>query len=240
MLNVSRLTHATRCPSSRRQFTMATVLIARTNHTRLAVQHHLPPTRSPSFLTSFVASRSPVIALYRRTSSSASKASAAQTTASSTGKMSHLERLKDLWRKYGAVAMGTYFSLYGAVLGSIYLAIDQGWVHTDTGRNSNDKPSDENFDLVSTTNKFVKWAEDLGIAQYLEVERVNAKTGSFLLAWIATKFTEPLRLALTVAATPRIARFLGRAPKLPPKTTGKLASMMQKQQAVKKEQQPKA
>uniref|UniRef100_A0AAV1VPD1 DUF1279 domain-containing protein n=1 Tax=Peronospora matthiolae TaxID=2874970 RepID=A0AAV1VPD1_9STRA len=223
--------------------TMATVLIARTNHMRLLVQHYPPPARSPSFLTSLVASRSPVIALFRRTSSSASKASAAQATASSAGKMSHLERLKDLWRKYGVVAMGTYFSLYGAVLGSIYLAIDQGWVHTDTGRNSmrSAKQSDENFDLVSTTNKFVKWAEDFGIAQYLEVERVNAKTGSFLLAWVATKFTEPLRLALTVAATPRIARFLGRAPKLPPKTTGgKFASTMQKQQTVKKEQQPKA
>ena len=154
--------------------------------------------------------------------------------------MSHLERLKDLWRKYGVVAMGTYFSLYGAVLGSIYLAIDQGWVHTATGRNSrkHEKQSDEDFDLVSTTNKFVNWAEDLGIAQYLEVERVNAKTGSFLLAWVATKFTEPLRLALTVAATPRIARFLGRAPKLPPKTPGKLATMMQKQPTLKKEQQP--
>lgn len=60
-------------------------------------------------------------------------------------------------------------------------------------------------------------AEDLGVAKYLELEHVNSRTGSFLLAWIATKFTEPLRLAVTLAITPRIARFLGRAPKRMPK-----------------------
>lgn len=139
--------------------------------------------------------------------------------------MSHLERLKDLWRKYGIVAIGTYFSLYGAVLGSMYVAISQGWVRTSKRTSSKE---DESFNLVTTTNKFVKFAEDLGIAQYLEVERVNSKTGTFLLAWIATKFTEPLRLALTIAVTPRIARFVGRAPKLPPKVPAAV-----KQQAAK-------
>ena len=102
------------------------------------------------------------------------------------------------------------------------------------------KQEEDSFDLVSTTNRFVKLAEDLGIAQYLEVERVNAKTGSFLLAWIATKFTEPVRLALTIAMTPRIARFLGRAPKLPPKKPGKLANMMKQKLTTKEQQQPKA
>lgn len=63
-------------------------------------------------------------------------------------------------------------------------------------------------------NRIISFAEDLGIAKYLEVERVNAKTGTFLIAWVATKFTEPLRLALTLAITPRIARLVGRAPKL--------------------------
>ncbi|KAL4087021.1 hypothetical protein PRIC1_014079 [Phytophthora ramorum] len=82
--------------------------------------------------------------------------------------------------------------MYGAVLGSVYLAIDQGWVRTNKRTSSKGEgQSDETFNLVTTTNKFVRFAEDLGIAQYLEVERVNSKTGTFLLAWIATKFTEP-------------------------------------------------
>lgn len=129
----------------------------------------------------------------------------------------HVGRLKDLWNKYGIVAIGTYLSMYGAVLGSIYVAIDQGWVKTKkTSKGSAAAESDE-FNLVTTTNRFVTMAENLGVAQYLELEHVNAKTGTFLLAWIATKFTEPVRLALTIAITPRIARLLGRAPKLPPK-----------------------
>ncbi|CAI5730146.1 unnamed protein product [Hyaloperonospora brassicae] len=235
---LSRLfAHATRCATSRRHLTTSptSALFNRTTLQRFRVHR----TGSLSCLTAFIASRSRTATFTRRASSSTSKRPNTLVTTSSTEtKPSHLERLKDLWRKYGVVAMGTYFSLYGAVLGSIYLAIDQGWVHTATGRNSREHEQQSDFDLVSTTNKFVKWAEDVGIAQYLEVERVNAKTGSFLLAWVATKFTEPLRLALTVAATPRIARFLGRAPKLPPKTPGKLATMMQKQPTLTKEQQP--
>ncbi|EEY61676.1 uncharacterized protein PITG_02010 [Phytophthora infestans T30-4] len=166
----------------------------------------------------------------RSPSSSVSKASGGE--AATAESLSHLERLKDLWRKYGIVAIGTYLSMYGAVLGSMYLAIDQGWLRTNRRTSSKGEgQSDESFNLVATTNKWI--AEDLGIAQYLEVEQVSSKTGTFLLAWIATKFTEPVRLALTIAVTPRIARFLGRAPKLPPKAPGKIASMIKKQTASK-------
>ncbi|GMF32626.1 unnamed protein product [Phytophthora fragariaefolia] len=152
--------------------------------------------------------------------------------------------------------------MYGAVLGSMYLAIDQGWVRTNKRTNSKGEGQpDESFNLVTTTNKcvphwklvdflslfsyfwhefrsrFVKIAEDLGIAQYLEVERVSSKSGTFLLAWIATKFTEPVRLAVTIAVTPRIARFLGRAPKLPPKALR--SSILTRKQPTPKED-PKA
>lgn len=159
--------------------------------------------------------------------------------------LGHFNRLKELWRKYGVVAIGTYFGMYGAVLGSIYLAIDLGWVSTAKPTRDGEK-GDDDFNMVAATNKcvcsrnnvmgpvggscvritdtdgnvcmftarFVTFAENLGIAKYLEVEHVNAKTGTFLIAWIATKFTEPLRLALTLAITPRIARFFGRAPQL--------------------------
>ncbi|KAF4323030.1 hypothetical protein BBO99_00003411 [Phytophthora kernoviae] len=152
--------------------------------------------------------------------------------------MSHLDRLKDLWRKYGIVAIGTYLSLYGAVLGSIYVAIDQGWVRTSKRRSSREG-QEESFNLITTTNKFVKFAEDMGIAQYLEVERVNSKTGSFLLAWVATKFTEPVRLAVTLAVTPRIARFLGRAPKLPLKVSRSVKKELLNKAKQQLKEQPK-
>ncbi|CEG44421.1 Predicted membrane protein [Plasmopara halstedii] len=165
-----------------------------------------PCAKSPTFLT-FTNNRASAI---HRTISSVSKAPRNEFSAkirSST----QVGRLKDLWHKYGVVAIGTYMTLYGAVLGSIYLAIDQGWLRTHKSNDCDEeRQSDDSFNLVTTTNKFVKLAEEMGIAQYLEVERVNSKTGTFLLAWVATKFTEPVRLGLTIAMTPRIARFLGR------------------------------
>lgn len=68
---------------------------------------------------------------------------------------SHAGRLKELWGKYGAVAIGTYLGMYGAVLGSIYVAIDQGWLKTKkTSRGAGADDSDE-FNLVTTTNRCV-------------------------------------------------------------------------------------
>ncbi|GLE07587.1 hypothetical protein PINS_up018190 [Pythium insidiosum] len=39
------------------------------------------------------------------------------------------------------------------------------------------------FNLVTATNKIVTLAEDLGVAQYMDLQRVNSKTGSFVIAW---------------------------------------------------------
>lgn len=69
--------------------------------------------------------------------------------------MTQFERLKDLWRKYGIVAIGTYFSMYGIVLGSIYLAIDQGWVSTSKpSRSDSEDPENSEFNVVTATNKY--------------------------------------------------------------------------------------
>ncbi|KAJ0411661.1 hypothetical protein ATCC90586_004130 [Pythium insidiosum] len=175
---------------------------------------------------------SPLLAMTRRpcASTSSSKVTAAVRRQEMVEKgKSHWEKLKELWRQYGIVAVGTYFSMYGVVLGSIYVAIEQGWVSTArTSRQEGEQPPADSdaataaspFNLVTATNKIVTLAEDLGVAQYMDLQRVNSKTGSFVIAWVATKFTEPLRLAVTLAITPRIARLVGRAPKkivTPPK-----------------------
>jgi hypothetical protein len=73
-------------------------------------------------------------------------------TSTNGKKMTQVERLKDLWRKYGIVAVGTYFTMYGVVLGSIYLAIENDWVSIKkTSRN--DEANGQDFNLVTTTNK---------------------------------------------------------------------------------------
>lgn len=43
---------------------------------------------------------------------------------------------------------------------------------------------------------------------YLEPMRSNPTVGTFALAYLATKITEPLRLVTTIAITPRIYRWV--------------------------------
>lgn len=43
------------------------------------------------------------------------------------------------------------------------------------------------------------------------IER-NPHVANFALAWVATKFTEPVRLLVTVGIVPKVGRFLGKKP----------------------------
>lgn len=93
------------------------------------------------------------------TSSAPASGSSSVADAATEKSLTHFERLKDLWNKYGIVAIGTYLSMYGVVLGSIYVAIDQGWVNTakPSRDSSNAKSGEETdaFNLVTATNKYV-------------------------------------------------------------------------------------
>ena len=98
-------------------------------------------------------------------------------------------RLRRLIRQYGVVAVGSYLVIYLGTLGMLYVAIKERWLG--------------GYDIQHVVDA-------LGLGQYME--HVDPRKGDFAVAWIATKFTEPLRLALTVAITPSVARMAGRAP----------------------------
>ncbi len=49
---------------------------------------------------------------------------------------------------------------------------------------------------------------------HLDFEELNPKHGNFAVAWVATKFTEPIRLGLSIAITPRIDAQLRKIPAL--------------------------
>jgi hypothetical protein len=40
---------------------------------------------------------------------------------------------------------------------------------------------------------------------------ISVLVGKFGIAWVMTKFTEPFRLALTIAITPTVGKLLGKA-----------------------------
>ncbi len=43
---------------------------------------------------------------------------------------------------------------------------------------------------------------------WIDVSSLSPKVGNFALAWIVTKFTEPIRFAVTLAITPMISRWI--------------------------------
>lgn len=55
------------------------------------------------------------------------------------------------------------------------------------------------------------WTGYDGIPKYL---REHPHVGTFAMAWVMTKFTEPPRLAITAVAVPAVAKYLGRKPEV--------------------------
>ena len=97
--------------------------------------------------------------------------------------------LQRLWHDYGWVGVGTHITLYLGTLGMLYVAVRSGALGADTVMN-----------LVTK----------LGLESHFD--GVDSKKGDFIVAWIATKLTEPPRAVVTLAITPKLARMLGRAP----------------------------
>lgn len=95
-----------------------------------------------------------------------------------------------LWHDYGYVGVGTYLSIYVGTLGMLYVAVRSGALGADT--------------VLNIVTK-------LGLESHFPSD-ISSKKGDFLIAWVATKLTEPVRASLTMAVTPRLARWVGMAP----------------------------
>ena len=116
--------------------------------------------------------------------------------------------LKEMWRRYGLVAVGTYFGIYVVTLGSLYVVFSNGFM------TASDVPAGAEH-AISTLQHLVErlpdWAERQ-VNRLYEKMAAEPRFRSFALAWITCKITEPVRLFLTAVITPRVARAVGRAP----------------------------
>ena len=117
--------------------------------------------------------------------------------------------LRDMVRRYGAVFIGTYFTVYFTTLGVLFLGIESGaldplyvmsWVSSDEDMKSTVQVVTEFMDHYPWTRPYVPYVES------------NPEVANLAVAWIAVKFTEPIRFGATVAIVPRLARYLGYAP----------------------------
>lgn len=111
-------------------------------------------------------------------------------------------KVKGMWKKYGVVAIGTYLFVYIATLSSIFVSLDYDIFNAATF----------GFDPAMAVQKVCDIFESVTGSKALpKYIREHPHVGTFAIAWVMTKFTEPLRLAVTVGIVPKIARFFGKA-----------------------------
>lgn len=114
-------------------------------------------------------------------------------------------KIRLMVRRYGPVAIVTYLGVYVTTLGLLFGAVEAGVNPFDYGVDSGNM-----VEKATGMLEGYSWGEPV-----VEAIRKNPHVGNFALAWILTKFTEPLRALVTIGIVPRIARALGRTPPLP-------------------------
>jgi hypothetical protein len=117
-------------------------------------------------------------------------------------------------RQYGPVFLGVYISVYFATLGALFLGVESG-IMDPAGLfemlGHSDDATGETKNTVKLVIEFLEHYEFT--AKYIPLVERRPEVANFAVAWIAVKFTEPLRLAVSLAITPRIARYFGIKPK---------------------------
>lgn len=117
--------------------------------------------------------------------------------------------LREMVQKYGTVFIGTYATVYFSTLALLFTGIESGvldplyimsWVSEEADAKSTVQVVTEFMDHYSWTRPYVPIVEN------------NPEVANLGVAWIAVKFTEPIRFGVTVAIVPRLARYLGYAP----------------------------
>jgi len=123
----------------------------------------------------------------------------------------HAKSFGGMMKLYGPFAVGTYFSAYVITLGSLYAGVESGVLDPVSLLGYISGNPD---DARSTAMVVAEMLEKYTLTEHFaETVRQKPALANFAVAWATTKFTEPIRLAFTVAVTPRVARYFGGAPK---------------------------
>ena len=122
--------------------------------------------------------------------------------------------IRETVNKYGLTFIGTYLGVYVATLGTLFVAVDNGYLdpvtitsidlpwHSGAEEISADKKDFESaVDFISMYMKRFPWTE-----KYADVVSNNPRMTNLALAWIAVKFTEPLRLAASIGIVRKITK----------------------------------
>jgi hypothetical protein len=117
-------------------------------------------------------------------------------------------KIKLLYNKYGRVAIGTYISVYIGSLFTIFGLFDSGVMLMSDLPFDLDINRDGKVDMGDVNSMYQLVITYFKLDDYIDPETLSPRQGNFLLAWLTTKLTEPLRALVTIVVTPPIARRL--------------------------------
>jgi hypothetical protein len=101
-----------------------------------------------------------------------------------------MDKVKLFIRKYGITGVVVYFTIYYLTWLSFYVALQEKWLGA---------------------GDVMEFAKKYGLEKYLDTEDTkNKKVANIGLAWLITKFTEPVRFAATILVTPYVLRLFQR------------------------------
>ena len=106
------------------------------------------------------------------------------------------EQIKNIWVNYRYIGLALYFTIYVTVLSTIFISLDMDLLQAS------------NFGLnpLDAVKKVCDIVENLtGSTALPGYIREHPKWGTFAIAWVMCKFTEPIRLGITVTALPTVA-----------------------------------
>ncbi|XP_031132351.1 uncharacterized protein LOC116033769 [Ipomoea triloba] len=124
-------------------------------------------------------------------------------------------RLKELLKKYGKVGLGVHFSVSAASITGLYVAIknnvDVESMLEKVGMPSLSKPSEEE-ELPSRNPELISDdpIRDPPKIRNRTADLVASTGGALTLAVLLNKALFPVRVPITIALTPPVARFLAR------------------------------
>ena len=128
-------------------------------------------------------------------------------TADKSGFMGRKQQAWRVWEQYGWAFLGTYFGIYGLSLIVVYEAVEHGLI-TPASVDWMCRPESDAERRLLAENKYKLLATRAGLGSVIDLsalDNVSPHTGSFIVAFAVAGLTEPMRLVLSVAATPRIA-----------------------------------
>nr|CAG4715986.1 unnamed protein product [Naegleria fowleri] len=102
-----------------------------------------------------------------------------------------IAKLKRFVKKYGILGVVIYLGIYVLTLGTLFLLLQEGFL---------------------ATKDVLAWLHNSGFDKYIDMNdlKKSERNANFVVAWVLTKFTEPVRMAVTLAITPYIYKVLRR------------------------------